>query len=82
MGSGWIVSGFGLGTKNWYQFSSQHEGIVNFCFADGSVRGVRLDADQTSYDASSGFADSVTIDMAKVTYNQQKKINVSTQSRI
>jgi prepilin-type N-terminal cleavage/methylation domain-containing protein/prepilin-type processing-associated H-X9-DG protein len=26
----------------YYQFSSQHTGIVNFCYADGSVRGLKV----------------------------------------
>jgi prepilin-type processing-associated H-X9-DG protein len=26
----------------YYQFSSKHTGIVNFCYADGSVRGIKV----------------------------------------
>jgi prepilin-type N-terminal cleavage/methylation domain-containing protein/prepilin-type processing-associated H-X9-DG protein len=46
-GFSWIgVGGFptflGLSTSNpeWFQFSSNHGGVVQFCFADGSVRGI------------------------------------------
>lgn len=45
MGTGALPTGGGLaqhgGPSFWYQFSSTHEGIVNFCFADGAVKALR-----------------------------------------
>lgn len=45
MGMGALPTGGGLaqhgGPSFWYQFSSAHEGVVNFCFADGAVRALR-----------------------------------------
>jgi prepilin-type processing-associated H-X9-DG protein len=29
------------GGADWFRFSSRHMSVVQFCFADGSVRGVR-----------------------------------------
>src|SRR5205085_8159045 len=48
-GSGALGTKFGLrpppaggGGPGWQFYSSYHTGIVNFCFGDGSVRGVRF----------------------------------------
>ncbi|MCI0456063.1 MAG: DUF1559 domain-containing protein [Gemmataceae bacterium] len=47
--------------QNWYRFSSMHTSIVQFCFADGSVRGLRYvgtsGADWTTYIQISGYKD-------------------------
>src|SRR5262249_39192978 len=46
MGCGSMVTAYGMtdnppaGDLNWERFSSQHTGVVQFCFADGSVRPV------------------------------------------
>jgi prepilin-type N-terminal cleavage/methylation domain-containing protein len=43
MGVGALPTAYGLPapqTGTWYQFSSMHPGIVQFCMADGSVHGV------------------------------------------
>jgi prepilin-type processing-associated H-X9-DG protein len=42
IGNGTLPTFMGLSTTNpeWYQFSSFHGGVVQFCFADGSVRGL------------------------------------------
>ena len=46
MGAGALPTGGGLATHGgpslWYQFSSTHEDVVNFCFGDGSVRPLRV----------------------------------------
>jgi prepilin-type N-terminal cleavage/methylation domain-containing protein/prepilin-type processing-associated H-X9-DG protein len=43
MGIGALPTFFGLPNTDpeWYQFSSRHPGVINFCFADGSVRALR-----------------------------------------
>jgi hypothetical protein len=41
MGVGSLPTAPGIGSPTtWNNFSSNHPGIVQFCFADGSVRGV------------------------------------------
>ena len=50
MGSGALPTAWGLTPffkneafpKAWFQFSSDHSGIVQFAFADGSVRSIML----------------------------------------
>jgi prepilin-type N-terminal cleavage/methylation domain-containing protein/prepilin-type processing-associated H-X9-DG protein len=53
MGSGAMPVAWGLagnGQKGgWYQFDSEHPGVVQFCFADGSVHGVRTEIDGTTF---------------------------------
>lgn len=41
----------------WYQFSSRHPGIINFAFADGSVRPISQATQNAVYWAASGMAD-------------------------
>jgi prepilin-type N-terminal cleavage/methylation domain-containing protein/prepilin-type processing-associated H-X9-DG protein len=43
MGTGAMPTDWGLptGDNNWYEFSSRHDGVVQFCMADGSVRGIK-----------------------------------------
>jgi hypothetical protein len=33
-------AGLPTGDNNWYEFSSRDDGVVQFCLADGSVRGI------------------------------------------
>ncbi len=83
MGSSWMPTAWGLaasaygdpagsnypaGSKLWFQYSSFHPGIVQFCFADGSVRGVSTRQNvfdfgnpaYTAYLYASGFKDGQT----------------------
>jgi prepilin-type N-terminal cleavage/methylation domain-containing protein len=51
IGGGALPTGYGLPDPcQWYTFGSYHTGIVQFAFADGSVRGIRRIG---SYDSSS-----------------------------
>jgi len=45
------------GRKNWYQYSAEHPGIVQFTLADGSVRTVNTTIDSNVYLYLSGKAD-------------------------
>jgi hypothetical protein len=67
MGVGTMPTGWGLpDPAPWYTFSSKHTGIVQFCFADGSVRGIRKNADYRSFVAASGWHDGVTYDYSLI----------------
>jgi prepilin-type processing-associated H-X9-DG protein len=50
------------GHWGWYMFSSEHTGIVNFAFGDGSVRPIRTDIDYNTFIYLSGYKDGKTID--------------------
>jgi prepilin-type N-terminal cleavage/methylation domain-containing protein/prepilin-type processing-associated H-X9-DG protein len=54
--STWLVGGL-AGNVDVGQFSSRHTAIVNFGFADGSVRGITRNADFTTLIYVSGMAD-------------------------
>ena len=42
MGALPTLAGLPVQYPQYYQFSSKHTGVVNFCYADGSVRGVKV----------------------------------------
>lgn len=46
-----------LGEDNWYEFSSNHAGMVNFVQTDGSVRGISVTLDGTTWLQVNGMAD-------------------------
>lgn len=50
MGSGGLPVAWGIGEPVWYQFSSRHPGIVQFCFVDGSVHAVATDVEYNTLD--------------------------------
>jgi prepilin-type N-terminal cleavage/methylation domain-containing protein/prepilin-type processing-associated H-X9-DG protein len=64
MGSGFMITGYGLSTSPaWWQFSSSHTGgMVNFCMGDGSVRGVRNTADFATFVFAGGYSDGISYD--------------------
>jgi prepilin-type N-terminal cleavage/methylation domain-containing protein len=67
---GSLPTGWGLppdSTDQWYQFGSMHTGIVQFCFADGSVQGVMNSADWPSYLFASGWGDGQAYDFEALT---------------
>jgi hypothetical protein len=58
MGIGAIPTAFGLGTganSNAFQFTSAHPGIIQFCYADGSVHAIRKNADVNNFIWASGW---------------------------
>ena len=62
MGLGWLPTVFGLDIKanpgaEYLMFTSKHSGVVNFVFADGSVRGVKTSASSLVFRHASGVAD-------------------------
>ena len=71
MGSGCLPTGWGLSPKygpnnndvDWYMFSSRHPGVVNFAFADGSVRPITRTADRHTFINASGMRDGWVIDV-------------------
>jgi prepilin-type processing-associated H-X9-DG protein len=57
-GAGMLPIAWGLSdTPAWYQFGSNHPGRVNFCLADGSVRGLSTTIDFDTYLFLSAIAD-------------------------
>ena len=47
--------------SKWWAFSSQHTGIVNFCFGDGSVRPLRSGMDFSTFVYMSGIQDGIVV---------------------
>lgn len=60
MGCGALPTAWGLdktGRKNWYQYSSEHPGVILFALGDGSVRNISLTIDNNTYIYVSGKQD-------------------------
>jgi len=51
----------GRGNSNWSLFSSQHNGGVNFCFADGSVKSITPDINFSVWIYLTGYKDGVVV---------------------
>jgi prepilin-type N-terminal cleavage/methylation domain-containing protein/prepilin-type processing-associated H-X9-DG protein len=79
MGAGVLPTGFGIPTDptdpnavHWPQFSSFHTGVVNFCFADGSVRALRAGLtggnDFAIYVYISGYNDGQPTDYSGISF--------------
>jgi prepilin-type N-terminal cleavage/methylation domain-containing protein len=47
--------------SKWWAFSSNHAGIVQFCFGDGSVRGLRNGMDFSTWVYITGIADGIVV---------------------
>jgi prepilin-type N-terminal cleavage/methylation domain-containing protein/prepilin-type processing-associated H-X9-DG protein len=57
-GAGGMPSAWGLtGAPNWYQFSSNHNGLVNFSFADGSVRSINVNVNYNQFILATAMGD-------------------------
>ncbi len=61
MGSGGMDTQAGLTDGAWYAFGSKHPGIVNFCYADGSVHQLQKEISPDVLNALGGMADSDAI---------------------
>jgi prepilin-type N-terminal cleavage/methylation domain-containing protein len=65
MGMGGLPVAWGLPEPTgWYTFGSRHSGIVQFAYADGSVRGVRKGIDNTNFRAAAGWRDGIVFDQS------------------
>jgi prepilin-type N-terminal cleavage/methylation domain-containing protein/prepilin-type processing-associated H-X9-DG protein len=70
MGAGWLPTKWGLAPiygpqgddYNIWMFQSNHSSVVNFAFADGSVRGISRTGDFNAFIAASGMADGTVFD--------------------
>lgn len=65
IGAGVMGTGYGLDKESgWYQFSSNHPGIVQFCLADGSTRQIALEIEDDLFKYYAGaIADGRTINI-------------------
>jgi prepilin-type N-terminal cleavage/methylation domain-containing protein/prepilin-type processing-associated H-X9-DG protein len=78
MGAGWLVTKWGLAPiyksdgstggndYTWRQFSSKHTGIINFAFADGSVRPISRTADFNQWIYATGAQDGRVVDLSQL----------------
>jgi prepilin-type N-terminal cleavage/methylation domain-containing protein/prepilin-type processing-associated H-X9-DG protein len=69
MGAACLPTAWGLAadaSTGWWTFSSRHTGIINFCFADGSVRGLRQGSDSNTFIYLSGYHDGRVADTTLV----------------
>jgi hypothetical protein len=65
MGIGSLATFPGLGsgaTSSPFTFDSKHMGVVQFCFADASVRPLRKNADYNNYIWATGYQDGQVVD--------------------
>jgi prepilin-type N-terminal cleavage/methylation domain-containing protein/prepilin-type processing-associated H-X9-DG protein len=66
MGAGYIGTAWGFSSPNWYTFSSNHDAVINFAFADGSVRGLSKSADTRTVRSAAGYIDGENYDSSKI----------------
>ena len=57
IGAGGMITGGGINPADWFTFGSKHTAVIQFCFADGSVRGVAKSADPVAVVFASGWHD-------------------------
>jgi prepilin-type N-terminal cleavage/methylation domain-containing protein/prepilin-type processing-associated H-X9-DG protein len=66
-GAGTMPTAWGLtNTPDWYNFSSRHTGIINFAFADGSVRPITVSANYSMFVYASGMNDGQVINYSQL----------------
>jgi prepilin-type N-terminal cleavage/methylation domain-containing protein len=67
-GAGDMPTAWGLANNNptWYRFSSKHTGIVQFGFADGSVRGITKGCDYNTFQFAAGMQDGNVVNFSNL----------------
>jgi prepilin-type N-terminal cleavage/methylation domain-containing protein len=67
MGAGQFPQAWGFSENaQWYQFSSYHTGIINFCAGDGSVKGIRKSATTRTVRSAVGAFDGENYDASAI----------------
>jgi prepilin-type processing-associated H-X9-DG protein len=62
-----MPSAWGLSdTPDWYQFSSRHGRVINFGFADGSVRPIMKSTNYAMFVYASGMQDGRVVDYVQL----------------
>ncbi len=56
IGCGQAVTNWGFG-DGWFEWTSRHPGVCQFCLADGSVRAISETIEENVFQAASGMAD-------------------------
>ncbi len=66
-GAGSMPTAWGINDPaNWYKFGSKHTGVVQFAFADGSVRPITKGADYNTYIWASGMSDGKVVNLSNL----------------
>lgn len=66
-GAGTMPTAWGLtNTPDWYNFSSRHPNIINFAFADGSVRPITVSSNYSMFVYASGMNDGQVINWSQL----------------
>jgi prepilin-type N-terminal cleavage/methylation domain-containing protein len=65
MGSGNMVTNWGIGRGAWHQFDSEHPGVVQAALADGSVRALLRTIDTSVLYEVSAMGDGAVVDSSK-----------------
>ena len=64
MGGGAMPTGYGIvNATDWYNFSSNHGGMVHFAFCDGTVRTISTGVNFSTFVYASGMADGHVVDL-------------------
>jgi prepilin-type N-terminal cleavage/methylation domain-containing protein/prepilin-type processing-associated H-X9-DG protein len=66
-GSGTMATAWGItDPPRWYKYGSKHTGVVQFAFADGSVRPISKGANTTMFYYATGMADGAVVDFSQL----------------
>jgi prepilin-type N-terminal cleavage/methylation domain-containing protein/prepilin-type processing-associated H-X9-DG protein len=66
IGAGGMPVAYGFQPAGWYTFSSNHTGVINFAFADGSVRGLSKSAVTRTVRSAAGWQDGEVYDPSQI----------------